>query len=154
QKAADMFFIYTLTGSMLTFAGVLYLGWTASLLPLGPNDVQEFSFDLERLYQLGATGQLNLTTQYWLFLAFFAGFAIKVPLFPLHTWLPLAHTGAPTAGSVILAAVLLKLGTYGFFRLSLPMLPEASVQLAPFVATLAVIGIIYGALAAWVQSDV
>ncbi|MBI5764922.1 MAG: NADH-quinone oxidoreductase subunit M [Planctomycetes bacterium] len=153
-KAANMFFIYTLTGSMLTFAGVLYLGWKASLLPLGADKTYEFSFDLDRLYELAAAGYLSLDVQWWLFLAFFAGFAIKVPLFPMHTWLPLAHTEAPTAGSVMLAAVLLKLGTYGFLRLSLPMLPEASVALAPFVSILAIIGIIYGALAAWVQDDV
>ncbi|MEK6645001.1 MAG: NADH-quinone oxidoreductase subunit M [Planctomycetota bacterium] len=153
-KAANMFFIYTLTGSMLTFAGVLYLGWKASLLPLGPDKTFEFSFDLDRLYELASAGHLSLDVQWWLFLAFFAGFAIKVPLFPMHTWLPLAHTEAPTAGSVMLAAVLLKLGTYGFLRLSLPMLPEAAVALAPFVSVLAVIGIIYGALAAWVQDDV
>ena len=154
QKAADMFFIYTLTGSMLTFAGVLWLGWKASLIPLGPNGLREFSFDLERLYALSAGSYLSLDAQWWLFVAFFAGFAVKVPLFPLHTWLPLAHTEAPTAGSVILAAVLLKLGTYGFLRLSLPMLPQAAVQLAPVMGVLAVTGIIYGALAAWVQSDV
>ena len=92
--------------------------------------------------------------QWWLFLALFAGFAIKVPLFPFHTWLPLAHTEAPTAGSVILAGVLLKLGTYAFTRLSIPILPDAAFTFAPFMATLAVIGIIYGALAAWVQDDV
>jgi len=154
QKAADMFFIYTLSGSMLTFAAVLYLGWKASSVALGPSGTHEFSFELDRLYQLAAESYLPASTQWWLFLAFFAGFAIKVPLFPLHTWLPLAHTEAPTAGSVILAAILLKLGTYGFLRLSLPMLPVASIELAPVVGTLAVMGIIYGAVAAWVQTDV
>lgn len=153
QKAADMFFIYTLTGSMLTFAAVLYLGWLASTVPLGPNGTLIFSFELDRLYELSARGLLPAGVQWWLFVAFFAGFAIKVPLFPLHTWLPLAHTEAPTAGSVILAAVLLKLGTYGFLRLSLPMLPDASIELAPVVGWLAVAGIVYGALAAWVQRD-
>lgn len=154
HKAADMFFIYTLSGSMLTFAGVLWLGWKASLYPLGPDGLCEFSFALDRLYALSAAGHLSLDAQWWLFIAFFAGFAIKVPLFPLHTWLPLAHTEAPTAGSVILAAVLLKLGTYGFLRLSLPMLPQAAINLAPIIGGLAVAGIIYGAVAAWVQSDV
>ncbi|RIK64837.1 MAG: hypothetical protein DCC65_13350 [Planctomycetota bacterium] len=154
QKAADMFFIYTLSGSMLTFAGVLYLGWKASTIAFGEAGVREFTFDLDRLYLLAAQGHLSLDVQWWLFVAFFAGFAIKVPLFPLHTWLPLAHTEAPTAGSVILAAVLLKLGTYGFLRLSLPMLPLAAVELAPAIGWLSVAGIIYGALAAWVQSDV
>jgi NADH-quinone oxidoreductase subunit M len=153
-RAANMFFLYTLTGSMLTFAGVLYLGWKASLCPVGPEGGYQFTFDLDRLYRLAAEGHLSVDAQGWLFLAFFAGFAIKVPLFPLHTWLPLAHTEAPTAGSVILAAVLLKLGTYGFLRLSLPMLPEASMHFAPMVGWLSVAGIIYGALAAWVQTDV
>jgi len=148
EKAANMFFIYTLAGSMLTFAGVLYLGWKASL------HFGLFTLELDKLYELAAAGALSSAEQWWLFLAFFAGFAIKVPLFPLHTWLPLAHTEAPTAGSVILAAILLKLGTYGFLRLSLPMLPEASVAWAPLVGWLAVVGIIYGALAAWVQSDI
>ncbi|MFH1419368.1 MAG: NADH-quinone oxidoreductase subunit M [Planctomycetota bacterium] len=148
EKAANMFFIYTLAGSMLTFAGVLYLGWKASTY------CGVFTFDFDQLYQLAAAGALTTSEQVWLFLAFFAGFAIKVPLFPLHTWLPLAHTEAPTAGSVILAAVLLKLGTYGFLRLSLPTFPEATVSLAPLLGVLAVAGIIYGALAAWVQSDI
>lgn len=154
QKAADMFFIYTLAGSMLTFAAVLYLGWQASLHPFGPEGRRMFSLDFERLYELAAQGHLSFDVQWWLFLAFFAGFAIKVPLFPLHTWLPLAHTEAPTAGSVLLAAVLLKLGTYGFLRLSLPMFPEATIALAPALGALAVVGIIYGALAAWTQSDI
>lgn len=160
QKAANMFFIYTLAGSMLTFAGVLYLGWLASQYPLGPNQSHVFTFDLDVLYRLaahlgpdGAPDYLPRTTQAILFVAFFAGFAIKVPLFPMHTWLPLAHTEAPTAGSVILAGVLLKLGTYGFLRLSLPMLPHASIAHAPLIGVLAVVGIIYGAVAAWVQGD-
>ncbi|MCZ6817057.1 MAG: NADH-quinone oxidoreductase subunit M, partial [Planctomycetota bacterium] len=154
EKAANMFFIYTLAGSMLTFAGVLYLGWLGSQHALGPDGLRFFSFDFDRLYELAAAGHLTASVQGWLFIAFFAGFAIKVPLFPLHTWLPPAHTEAPTAGSVILAGVLLKLGTYGFLRLSLPMLPASSVSFAPIVGSLAVIGIIYGAVAAWVQSDI
>ena len=153
HRAANMFFIYTLSGSMLTFAGVLYLGWQAAQYPLGPDHSHVYTFNLDTLYQLAANGNLSLTAQAVLFFAFFAGFAIKVPLFPFHTWLPLAHTEAPTAGSVILAGVLLKLGTYGFLRLSLPMLPYAAVQYAPMVGVLAVIGILYGALAAWVQGD-
>ena len=154
EKAANMFFIYTISGSMLTFASVLYLGWQASMYPLGPAGGRVFTFDMDVLYRLAADGFLSPSAQWWLFLAFFAGFAVKVPLFPLHTWLPLAHVEAPTAGSVILAAVLLKLGTYGFLRLSLPMLPVAAMTLAPLVGVLAVVGIIYGALAAWVQSDI
>ncbi|MFQ5501267.1 MAG: NuoM family protein, partial [Phycisphaerae bacterium] len=154
QKAANMFFIYTLTGSMLTFAAVLYLGWKASMFPLGPAGARIFTFDLDVLYRLAAEGYLSSAEQWWLFIAFFAGFAIKVPLFPLHTWLPLAHVEAPTAGSVILAAVLLKLGTYGFLRLSLPMLPTATIALAPIIGVLAIVGILYGAVAAWVQTDI
>jgi NADH-quinone oxidoreductase subunit M len=91
--------------------------------------------------------------QWWVFLAFFLGFAIKVPMFPFHTWLPDAHTDAPTAGSVILAAVLLKMGTYGFLRFSLPILPDATRHFVPMVATLCIIGIVYGALVALAQKD-
>lgn len=145
RRAANKFFIYTLTGSVLTLAGVIYLAWF-SYTELG-----RITLNIEELIKIGQSGFLP---QWWLFLAFAAGFAIKVPLFPVHTWLPLAHTEAPTAGSVILAGVLLKLGTYGFCRLSLPMLPDATRQLAPIMATLAIIGIIYAALAAWVQRDV
>ncbi len=89
----------------------------------------------------------------WIFLGLFAGFAIKVPLFPLHTWLPLAHTQAPSAGSVLLAGILLKIGTYGFLRFSIPMLPDATAMCMPWMLALAVAGIIYGALAALAQSD-
>jgi len=149
RKAANMFFIYTLSGSMLTFAGVLYIGWKASQLTGGV-----MAFDFATLSQLAEQGLLSSTEQWWLFLAFFAGFAIKVPLFPFHTWLPLAHVEAPTAGSVILAAVLLKLGTYGFLVICMPFFPVGAMQWAPFVGVLALAGIIYGALAAWVQEDV
>lgn len=148
HKAAAKFFIYTMAGGMLTFAGILYIAWTAW------SQTGTLSFDLDKLYGLVEAGKLGPDTQYWLFLAFFAGFAIKTPLFPVHTWLPLAHTEAPTGGSVILAAVLLKLGTYGFLRFSLPLLPAASVDFAPMMAGLGICGIIYGALAAWVQEDV
>ncbi len=148
EKAANMFFIYTLAGSMLTFAAVLYLGWLAFTA------TGVFTLEFDALYALAANGHIPAGVQWWLFLAFFAGFAIKVPLFPFHTWLPLAHTEAPTAGSVILAAVLLKLGTYGFMRLSMPIFPDAAMALGPLMGVLAVVGIIYGALAAWVQSDV
>ncbi len=133
---------------MLTFAGIIYLAYhTYSAL-----DYVTLSF--VRLTEMARDGQISPDVQFWLFLAFAAGFAIKVPLFPFHTWLPLAHTEAPTAGSVILAGVLLKLGTYGFCRISIPILPTASFQLAPIIAVLAIIGIIYTALAAWVQRDV
>jgi NADH-quinone oxidoreductase subunit M len=148
RRAANKFFIFTLAGSVLTFAGVVYLAYY-SYIELG---VITLSF--EKLVELGQMGLIDPGVQWWLFLAFAAGFAIKVPLVPVHTWLPLAHTEAPTAGSVILAGVLLKLGTYGFCRLSLPILPDASYEFASVMAVLAIIGIIYAALAAWVQKDV
>ncbi len=150
RRAANKFFIFTLAGSVLTFAGVLYLAYYA--YANGPNQV--FTLDIQALTQMGQSYAIPFGIQWWLFIAFAAGFAIKVPFFPVHTWLPLAHTEAPTAGSVILAGVLLKLGTYGFLRLSLPMLPDASLYFAPAMATLAVVGIIYGALCAWVQTDI
>src|SRR5436309_3231556 len=108
------------------------------------------TFDLETL---AARGNIAGTTARWLFLAFALGFAVKVPLFPVHTWLPDAHTEAPTAGSVILAGVLLKLGTYGLLRFGLFLFPQAAKDLAPLLLTLAVIGITYGALVAAVQRD-
>lgn len=148
KRAANKFFIYTLTGSVFTFAGVIYLTYFVY------HATGVVTLNIESLTALGQEGVIPYQVQWWLFLAFAAGFAIKVPFFPFHTWLPLAHTEAPTAGSVILAGVLLKLGTYGFCRLSVPMLPQASARLAPIVAVLAIIGIIYTALAAWVQRDV
>lgn len=148
RRAAGKFFLYTLAGSVFTFAGIVYLAYY-SYTTQG-----HITLNIEELTQMGQEGFLPPGVQWWLFLAFAAGFAIKVPLFPFHTWLPLAHTEAPTAGSVILAAVLLKLGTYGFCRLSIPMLPDAAFVLAPTIAVLAIIGIIYAALAAWVQTDV
>jgi NADH-quinone oxidoreductase subunit M len=108
------------------------------------------NFSLLQFFNL----QLPLGTQIWLFMAFALAFAIKVPMFPLHTWLPDAHTEAPTAGSVILAAIMLKMGTYGYVRFAIPLFPEAAHKFAPFIATLAVIGIIYAALVAMVQEDV
>ncbi|MBI4718769.1 MAG: NADH-quinone oxidoreductase subunit M [Planctomycetes bacterium] len=148
RRAANKFFIYTLSGSVLTFAGIVYLAYYSY------TDSQYITLNIEELTRMGQTGFISPRVQMWLFLAFAAGFAIKVPLFPVHTWLPLAHTEAPTAGSVILAGVLLKLGTYGFCRISIPMLPDAARQLAPAVAVLAIVGILYAALAAWVQRDV
>lgn len=144
--AAIKFFLYTMAGSVLMLVAIislyLYNGGTS------------FSF-LEILHRL-QNGQLYLNPQqqFWLFLAFFLAFAIKVPLFPLHTWLPDAHVEAPTAGSVLLAGVLLKMGTYGMMRFCLPLFPSTSVQLAPYISALAVIGIIYGALVAMVQPDI
>ena len=140
RYAAVKFFLYTLVGGLLMLVAILYLYVAAG--------AQSFAYaDL-----LGVN--LSSTEQTWLFLAFFAAFAIKVPLFPVHTWLPDAHTEAPTAGSVVLAAVLLKIGGYGFLRFSLPFFPEATVALAPPILGLAVIGILYGALVALVQSDI
>lgn len=149
RKAASKFFIYTLGGSVLTFAGVLFTAYYAYAHGVG-----KFTLNLEELMRLARDGAFPSNVQWWVFLALAAGFAIKVPLFPLHTWLPLAHTEAPTAGSVILAGVLLKLGTYGFCRLSIPLLPDASRAWAPALAVLAITGIIYTALVAWVQRDI
>jgi NADH-quinone oxidoreductase subunit M len=148
RRAATKFFLFTLAGSVITFAGIVYLAyysWTT---------IERVTLFIPDLIQMGREGFLPIQLQWWLFLAFAAGFAIKVPLFPVHTWLPLAHTEAPTAGSVILAGVLLKLGTYGFCRISIPMLPDATMVWAPIIAVLAIIGIIYAALAAWVQTDI
>lgn len=150
RRAANKFFIYTVAGSVLTFAGVLYIAYYA----YAHSGERVFTLDIPELTRLAQEGLIPANIQWWLFGAFAAGFAIKVPLFPVHTWLPLAHTEAPTAGSVILAGVLLKLGTYGFCRLSLPLLPLGVVAWAPFMAVLAIIGIIYAALAAWVQDDI
>ena len=142
RYAAVKFFLYTLVGGLLMLVGILYLYFAGG--------VQSFAY--EQLLQVGAG--LSLTEQTLLFGCFFIAFAIKVPLFPVHTWLPDAHTEAPTVGSVVLAAVMLKIGGYGFLRFSLPMFPDAAVQLAPFVLVLGVIGILYGALVATVQRDI
>ncbi len=151
RYAANKFFLFTFVGSVITFAGIMYLGLRAAQI----EGVDLISFDLARLSALLlGPGGLTVQEQSLLFLAFFSGFAIKVPFFPLHTWLPLAHTEAPTAGSVLLAGVLLKLGTYGFLRFSLPMVPEGALVWAQFMGWLAIAGIIYGALCCWVQSDV
>src|SRR5258705_9551971 len=114
-----------------------------------PANLGAYSFDITKYHQY----QFAQGLQWWVFLAFFLGFAIKVPMFPFHTWLPDAHTDAPTAGSVILAAVLLKMGTYGFIRFSLPVLPDAPRTFTPFVAFLCIVGIVYGALVALAQKD-
>jgi NADH-quinone oxidoreductase subunit M len=150
REASAKFFIYTMAGSVLTFGGILYLAYQAYALPASRGGVGVFTFDLATLYGL----DLSPGVQWWVFLALAAGFMIKVPLFPFHTWLPLAHTEAPTAGSVLLAGVLLKLGTYGFLRFSIPMLPSATMVFAPVMAGLAIAGIIYAALVAWVQDDI
>jgi NADH-quinone oxidoreductase subunit M len=156
--AARRFFIYTLAGSVLTFLGLIFIVLSYWWMSGG----QELTFSISRLTE----GISLLTTidrhaaEYWsgvspwIFLALFAGFAIKVPLFPFHTWLPLAHVEAPTAGSVLLAGVLLKIGSYGFLRFALPLVPAGCWWAFDAVAILAVIGIIYGALLALAQDDI
>ena len=144
--AAVKFFLFTLFGSLLMLVAILALGVYASTLPGG-----YFTTNLLQLY--GVAPRMALTLQTWMFLAFTLSFAIKVPLFPLHTWLPDAHVQAPTAGSVLLAGVLLKMGTYGLIRFCLPLFPHAAFKFVPLLGVLAVIGIVYGALVAMVQTD-
>jgi len=136
--AAIKFFLYTLVGSVLMLVGIivlyLYAGKTFDILEL-------------------TTKTYPYTMQVWLFWAFFSAFAVKVPMFPVHTWLPDAHTEAPTAGSVILAAILIKMGAYGFLRFSIPLFPDAAVAMTPAMLTLSVIGIIYGAVICLGQTD-
>jgi NADH-quinone oxidoreductase subunit M len=141
-KAARIFFLYTFTGSMLTFAGILYMAWCSG------------SWDFDFASLMMAHERMTDTQQLWVMLAMLAGFAVKVPIFPFHTWLPLAHTEAPTAGSVVLAGVLLKLGTYALIRLAIPMLPAAALMVAPWMGILAIIGIVYAALICWMQKDI
>jgi NADH-quinone oxidoreductase subunit M len=141
--AAIKFMLYTMAGSVLMLIAILGLAYLHSAA------TGAYSFDLLELYTLDIAPQ----TQAWFFLAFTVAFAIKVPLFPFHTWLPDAHVQAPTAGSVILAGVLLKMGTYGLLRFSFPLFPDAAAYFAPVLAVLAVIGIVYGALVAMVQPD-
>jgi NADH-quinone oxidoreductase subunit M len=142
--AAVKFFLFTLFGSLLMLVAILYVYFTYESQTGTPTT------DLFRLYHTA----LPVETQIWLAGAFALAFAIKVPMFPFHTWLPDAHVEAPTAGSVILAAVLLKMGTYGFVRFAFPLFPAATPVLVPVIAVLAVVGIIYGALVAMVQPDV
>jgi len=151
RYAAAKFFLYTLAGSLLTFLGLLAI----VLWVYQSTNVMTFSIPaLTREMQAITENPVrNLNLQIAIFVALAAGFAIKVPLFPFHTWLPLAHVQAPTAGSVILAGILLKIGTYGFLRFNLPMLPGASAACAPWLLWLSVAGIIYGALVALAQSD-
>jgi NADH-quinone oxidoreductase subunit M len=138
--AAMKFFLFTLVGSLLMLVAILFLYFAARGTP---------TFDYQSL--IGTT--FPLVTQRLLFLAFFASFAVKVPLVPLHTWLPDAHTEAPTAGSVMLAGVLLKMGAYGLIRFAIPLFPDASRELVPLVVGLAIAGILYGALVAAMQRD-
>ena len=141
--AAVKFFLYTLLGGLVMLAGIVVIGFQARTA-LG-----RLTFDYEQISQVAFSAGI----QRWLFVAFFAAFAIKVPLFPFHTWLPDAHTEAPTAGSIILAGVLLKLGAFGFLRYSIPLFPDAAQDAVPYVAVLALIGIVYGALVCAMQRD-
>jgi NADH-quinone oxidoreductase subunit M len=138
--ASFKFFLYTLLGSVLMLLAIMAMLWTA-----GTTDIPTL------LTQ--APGKFGTNLQYWLWLAFFASFAVKMPMWPVHTWLPDAHVEAPTAGSVILAGILLKMGGYGFIRISLPMFPEASTYFAPLVFSLSVIAIVYTSLVALMQED-
>lgn len=146
--ASTKFFLYTFTGSMLTLAGLMYVVWFVA------QDAQLGRWTLDIGALTHYAGNMSLTEQGWVLAAMLAGFAVKVPLFPVHTWLPLAHTEAPTAGSVILAGVLLKLGTYGFYRFAIPLAPEAFFEYAPAIAVLSIIGIVYAGLICWVQDDI
>jgi NADH-quinone oxidoreductase subunit M len=143
--AAVKFILYTMIGSLLMLLAILYLYFLNG----------GSTFDLVEITRALSSGALRLTGQqeFWLFMAFMLAFAIKVPMFPFHTWLPDAHVEAPTAGSVILAGVLLKMGTYGLLRFCLPLFPGAAVSAAPYISVLALIGILYGALVSMVQPD-
>ncbi|MDP9019526.1 MAG: NADH-quinone oxidoreductase subunit M [Actinomycetota bacterium] len=143
--AALKFFLFTMAGSAFLLVGIVAVAF------LHQQATGELTFDLVTIAE--AQGSIAQTTARWLFLAFAVAFAVKVPVFPLHTWLPDAHTEAPTAGSVILAGVLLKLGAYGFLRFGLYLFPEAAAYFAPLLVTLGVIGIIYGAVVAAMQRD-
>lgn len=146
RSASIKFFLYTFFGSLLTLTGVMYIA-TQNHLAGNP-----WSFDLATLADFAST-KLSSTQQYWVFILLMAGFAVKVPLFPVHTWLPLAHDQAPTAGSVILAGTLLKLGTYGIYRIALPSAPVGGVELGQLLAILCIIAVVYTALICWVQND-
>jgi NADH-quinone oxidoreductase subunit M len=146
--ASIKFFLFTLFGSAFMLLGFLALYFeSGNVGDLGR------TFDIPQLTELGAAGAFTGTFAFLVFGAMFLGFAVKVPMWPLHTWLPDAHTAAPTVGSVLLAAIMLKLGSYGFIRISLPILPEEARNWAPAIAILAVIGIIYGSLACLAQTD-
>ncbi len=158
REAARKFFLFTLTGSLITLLGMI------GLILACHDQLKQLTFSIPRLVEI-VQSQLRIQDPdriaYWrqvqtyVFLALAVGFAVKVPLFPLHTWLPLAHVEAPTAGSVLLAGVLLKLGTYGFLRLCLPLVPDAAISIGvPLIGSLAAFGVVYGALCAFAQNDV
>jgi len=142
--AAVKFFLYTAVGSLLMLVAIIWIYMAIK---------EQTGIATTDLVFITENLDLPLTPQKWLFMAFFLAFAIKVPMFPFHTWLPDAHVQAPTAGSVILAGVLLKMGTYGFFRFNLPLFPHASYEFMPMIAWLSIIGIVYGALVSLVQED-
>jgi NADH-quinone oxidoreductase subunit M len=150
EYASIKFFLFTLFGSALMLLSFLALYFKVDVAPNVAG--AQHSFDMVLLSRAAGAGLVH-STQILIFAGLFLGFAIKVPMFPFHTWLPDAHTEAPTVGSVLLAAVLLKLGTYGFVRIALPMLPEAAKDWAPWIGLLAIIGIIYGALGCLAQTD-
>ena len=154
RHAARKFFIYTLTGSLITFLGLL------GIVAFCHYQANVLTFSIPKLIETANIKYREgdpfvLVVEYWVFIAMMVGFAVKVPLFPVHTWLPLAHVEAPTAGSVLLAGVLLKIGAYGFLRLCIPLAPDAAVSVgAPLIGWLSVIGIIYGAFCALAQEDI
>jgi len=141
--AAIKYFLYTFTGSLIMLVGILYFGY------IYYETTGVWSFSLSDWNEI----VLPFDLQFWLFLSFFVAFAVKMPMFPFHTWLPLAHGQAPTIGSIILAAVLLKMETYGFIRFSLPLFPDATVYFVPFMAAIGLTGIIYTAMVAYAQED-
>jgi NADH-quinone oxidoreductase subunit M len=162
KRAGIKFFLYTFTGSIIALAGLVYIAAThasearlafeATMAADAVRPVSYWNFSVDALAETART--LTATEQAWLMFAMLAGFAVKVPLFPVHTWLPLAHTEAPTAGSVVLAGVLLKLGTYAIYRFVLPFVPDAVAHYAPLLALFCIVGILYGGLICWVQTDI
>ncbi|MBN1393540.1 MAG: NADH-quinone oxidoreductase subunit M [Pirellulales bacterium] len=151
--AATKFFLFTLAGSLLTFIGLLAIVLWVYYHPADGTTPGRMTFSIAELTASLRDRPMDPALQVWIFAALFAGFAVKAPLWPLHTWLPLAHVEAPAAGSVLLAGVLLKVGVYGFARFSLPMLPAAAAALMPWLLWISLAGIIYGSLVALAQSD-
>ncbi|MEM1097565.1 MAG: NADH-quinone oxidoreductase subunit M [Planctomycetota bacterium] len=144
-RAAMTYFFFAFTGSVFTLAGLLYVAWVAA----GING--SWSFEFDALY--AASAEMSATQQSWLLAALLAGFLVKTPMFPLHTWLPAAHEQAPSAGSVDVAALVLKIGPFGILKLAIPLAPVAAVNFAPVIGALACVGVVYAALCAWVQRD-